>query len=312
MYVLRACVEQESIVCEEITIGKEELYYYESESELFLPIGFKDLTPYELNLGDEKRILIENPYENAFALVSYGTVDDYQDDVFPLAKGRSIFTLKVDALCEFGCGLSIAVSVPRQTQPVVRNATNIPFGPFDLNLPHTTTYNGQISVKPSAASEIPISIEFPQVIVEDNVASVTPGERTTVEVKLGINQKAEVAIFVVDASSLRLVPYEIIDLSDEFRLSLKTDFEFTKSSDYIIPPAATQALIDIFETQRRLNPWFDVAAFLPDYYKYDLDEKKIISSERKYITDSFSTFPSNDLSSTNFSHFFSSYRRHFF
>ncbi len=295
LFAIEACAPLgDAMVCQRIFLGRTQESWDESPLSSHLPIGFTDLAEGELDLGLEKRILVENPFDGCYALVSWGTVEGIKQKVMPVDSGRSVISIDVDEFCEFDCGLSIVIAVPRQTEGLATEEP-VPISRlFDLALPHTEMYNGHITVVSSVPRELNVTITFPEAVEDAGVAVVSSGDNTTIEVQLDTTTHAEVTLIAVNRAILDLVPpffgdisfsflLDRVDLPSFFRSDLSVSIWEASMSRFIGTPTVLQVLIDDFINRSRLDPWF----FLADRHRIDHTEEEYIDYKSRFITTRF-------------------------
>ena len=290
-FAIEACaMPGDATVCQRLFLGRTQESWDRSPLTSHLPIGFTDLTETELELGSEKQIRVENPFNGSYALVSWGTVEAIKQKVVPIASGRSIISIEVDEFCEFDCGLSIVIAVPRQTEGLATEEP-VPISRlFDLALPHTESYSDRITVVSSVPTELNVTITFPEATEDAGVAVVSPGDNTTIEVQLDATTRTEVTLIAVDRAVLDLVPFPLVDLSSSILLDLSASLFTTSMSEFITTPAGLQALIDYHNSRKSLDPWFFLLNSLGDRFSIDQTEEEYIDAESRFITIQFSRF----------------------
>eukprot|EP00210_Caulerpa_lentillifera_P001088 g1049.t1 len=285
LFVLEGCLRQGDIqLCRRTTLGRDAESWEQFPLRQSIPVGFADLNPEALRVGETKEILIENPYYGAYLLISWGTVDIYEEVVQTLDQGRQTVGITVPEFCEFDCGLSLVLAIPRQTKGLAANITVPVSLLFDAAMPHTVTYRDRIDVIASRQINIDVNISLPDARVDDDSAVIAPGENTTIEVQLDREGRTEVTLIAVDRAVLDLVPYSLQNTTLDFLIDLATSFDFTTIDDYLVAPGAIQVLIDNFFARRQVDPWFSLVSDLGDSFSVDRSLEEYIEDRSRFIT----------------------------
>eukprot|EP00210_Caulerpa_lentillifera_P001100 g1061.t1 len=284
-FVLEGCVWQGDVqLCRRVGLGIDAESWEDSPLRQFLPVGFTDLNPEALKIGDRKEILIENPYYEAYILISWGTIRRIKSNVRPLNYGRQTVGIKIPKFCRLGCGLSVVLAIPRQTKGPAANVSVPVSLLFDAAMPHTVTYRDQIDIIPDRPEAIDVNISLPDAGVDDDSAVVAPGENTTIKVQLDREGRTEVTLIAVDRAVLDLVPYPLQTVTLDIVMVLATSFHVRTINRNLVAPGAIQALIDNFYARKQVDPWFSLVNNLDDSSSVDRSLEEYIEDRSRFIT----------------------------
>ncbi|GMH46152.1 hypothetical protein BSKO_14120 [Bryopsis sp. KO-2023] len=296
-FALEVCVKEgegkKSVnVCTREFIGKTPDEWRPLDDHLNM--GLRMLSEGPFKVGDAVKFGIENPYANARAIVVWGSSLGSDHKLVSLDDfAFSEFSIELGAICEFNCGVSIGVSIPRQTEGVAFTQSDVPISKlFDLAAPHFVRLTETILVEQDFSMDV--RIPFPTASPDEGDPPelvVPPGESTTLKVEVDGDEggDVEVTVIAVDKAVLELVPLALRDLAMEFVLAYQGEFGLRDSSTSLVAPKAIQAVIDNFLAKAKLDPWFVPSLNLGRDHTIDLTDEEYLDRESEEITRQFAS-----------------------
>eukprot|EP00210_Caulerpa_lentillifera_P004932 g4706.t1 len=295
LFALEACVETPTrTLCGWKTLGSTQQSWTASPLADFIPVGFQkqgNQNGGDFKPGDTFEIVVDNPYKNARAFMVWGNMKgtEYKVQELPDAQ-RSTLSFEVEEKCRFECSYSITVVIPRQTSGLA-TTVDIPVSRlFDPAMPHTHSYETSIRSDRSE-EEMEVQIDFPKASEDGNEVVISPGETTEISISVDTDDPTEITVIAVDKSILELVSNPLVSLIDALAFTSVSKLRNSASTEYIIAPKAIQELIERFEFEKELDPWFDINNELVKEPRsdIDLDRQQYIEQNSDYIT----VYPSN-------------------
>ncbi|GMH44588.1 hypothetical protein BSKO_12540 [Bryopsis sp. KO-2023] len=296
IFALETCIEigtnSKDKICRILTMGKTaEMWKEDGLVKDHLRMELVRLTEGPHKVGDQVKFGIENPYQNAKALIMWGSRSGVNHKIMPINDSSlHEFSIDLGENCERGCSLSVGVMVPRQTEGIALNPNGVPVSKlFDLAMPHSTELTSKIYIK-TVCGCVDVEITFPDVEEDESKDFVIPpGEKTTIQVNITDPEidEAEVTVIAVDKAILELLPYALKDLTGALEFTDILDFGFSSSGADLVSPRAIEILIQDFMRKKKIDPWFEPLSELdPDYYSSVVDktEEEYVDSRSKFVT----------------------------
>ncbi|CAD7702674.1 unnamed protein product [Ostreobium quekettii] len=299
LFAIEVCIDIEDTtqqVCHRDFLGRTQKSWFERPLIAHPPVGLVRKGAEVARVGEEITFLLENPFENAHALMSWGSTAGERRQRIQRLDNKALvpLTFEVDDDCSGNCGLSVVVAVPRQGNfNVIVPVSKL----FDATAPHTVEFSESVTVEQDR--NISVAIAFPGAQDGGEIV-VAPRSKTNITLELSdcrgleelqdcppLSTVSEVTIIAVDQAVLDVVPMPLKSLSSEFLLDLAASFNHESTSKFLIAPGAVTELLEGFTRHQELDPWSDpVRDLTPSFLTTDLDksDEKFLASRAKFIT----------------------------